>query len=239
MYRPVVNTPGTVQRPVQKKSLHWPPAYRPFVPAPAAQPKTNRPGRPAARIVIPRSVIQRAAMDLEEVSSPSSSSTLASIAKTIHVGSLSQSTTGIARLKSGKLVAATQSPVDQVKKKASENGVVLEDVISTYGAGYHCETSLYIKFGKDGISAMGASQGFCPHCQEFLTSKGITMDGDRRSTRDQVWRSPEFMANTEVASGASYPWVYFKDEVEGKRVEFKTKAAYAEWHLQRTGEKFK
>ena len=37
--------------------------------------------------------------------------TLASIAKTIHVGSLSQSTTGIARLKSGKLVAATQAPV--------------------------------------------------------------------------------------------------------------------------------
>ena len=28
-------------------------------------------------------------------------------------------------------------------------------------------------------------------------------------------------------------------DVEGKRVEFKTKAAYAEWHQQRTGEKFK
>jgi len=238
VYRPVVNAPGTVQRPVQKKSLHWPPPYRPFAPAPTAQPKTNLPGRPAARTATPRAVIQRAAMEVD-VSSSSSSSTLASIAKTIHVGSLSQSTTGLARLKSGKLVAATQAPVDQVKKKASESGVTLEDVISTYGPGYHCETSLYIKYGKDGISAMGASQGFCPHCQEFLTSKAIAMDGDKRSTRDQVWRSPEFMANTEVASGASYPWVYFKDDVEGKRVEFKTKAAYAEWHQQRTGEKFK
>lgn len=192
--------------------------------------------------VIPaRRVVQRMMeVDTETPSkSSASSATLADLAKAIHVGSLSQSTTGIARLKSGKLVAATQGSTSEVKKKAAEAGIELEDVMSTYGAGYHCEVSLYIKYGKDGISAMGASQGFCPHCQEFMTSKGIAMDGAKRATKDQVWRSPEFYSNVEVASSSTYPWVYFKDDVSGTRIQFETKAEYAEWYKERTGEKYK
>ena len=60
------------------------------------------------------------------------------------------------------------------------------------------------------------------------------MDGPPRKTRDQVWRSPEFRAGKEVPVGATYPWVYFLDDIEGKRLTFDTKADYDEWYKKRT-----
>ena len=188
------------------------------------------PGRPVGRpFAGPWPVAQRTAMEVEEAVD---TSTLAGIATAIHVGDTSKSTTGVARLKNGELVAATQGSVDDVKQKAKEKNIKLKDVIKTLGAGYHCEVTLYIQYGAS-VEAMGASQGFCPHCQGFLTDRKIKMDGPNRSTKDQVWRSPEYYAGKEI-EGKGYPWVFMKIEPENQRKEFKTKAEYDEWFKSRT-----
>lgn len=177
-------------------------------------------------------VIQRASTGVATATS------LASTAKAIHLaakGDPSQSTTGVARLKNGTLVVATQLSLEAVQGVVEAYGISPGNVMKTLGAGYHTEVSLYIKYGSD-ISAIGASQGFCPHCQQFLTAKSITMDGPPRSTRDQVWRSPEYYKGEEKApTTAPYPWVYFRDELEGKRFEFATREEFRVWEAARLG----
>ena len=161
-------------------------------------------------------------------------SKLSEIAKKLHDvgGGTNQNTTGVARLKGGKLVAYTQLSVEKISEMAAALGIA--KVYKTKGAGYHVEVSMYIDH-EDDIQAIGASQGFCPHCRQFLTAKKITMDGPMRATNDQVWYSPEFYLKIEKQpKTAPYPWAYERDEVEGRRVTHKTRAGYVVWYKGRT-----
>jgi hypothetical protein len=152
---------------------------------------------------------------------------LADIANKIHVaaGGTGHNTTGVARLKDGKLVVCTQLPLPAVEKQAAKFGIT--EVRETLGVGYHCEVTLFFYHGKK-IAAIGASQGFCPHCQIFLLAKGIPMDGAPRDTPDQVWYCPEHFLGKEKTAGAAYPWAFLLDPITHKRVTYATKAAYEE-----------
>src|SRR5205085_9934632 len=81
---------------------------------------------------------------------------------------------------------------------------------------------------------VGASQGFCPHCQNFLKDKGITKIGTDRETFDQVWYSPEHYSGVEKMGGASYPWAFYLVQPGNIRTEFKTKADHEKF-LQSQG----
>jgi hypothetical protein len=159
---------------------------------------------------------------------------LCDIAALLHkaAGGSNQNTTGVAKLNNGKLVAYTQLSVDKIAEAAKAFGI--SAVAKTKGAGYHVEVSMYIDHQED-IQAIGASQGFCPHCRVFLKAKGIDKEGDDRPTNDQVWYSPEFYFKTEKQpKTAPYPWAYELDSVEGRRVTHKTRAAYIKWYRSRT-----
>lgn len=148
-------------------------------------------------------------------------------------GGTSQNTTGVGKLKNGTLIAYTQLSVDKIKEAAKAMGI--DQVANTKGAGYHVEVSMFIDHG-DNLQAVGASQGFCPHCKQFLIAKGISRIGADRSTNDQVWYSPEFFNRKEKSPiGAAYPWAYMKDEVQGKRVTYATRAAYVAMFKEVTG----
>jgi hypothetical protein len=159
---------------------------------------------------------------------------LCDLAALIHkeAGGSNQNTTGVARLKNGKLVVYTQLSVATVAEAAKAFGIAA--VTKTKGAGYHVEVSMYIDH-EDDLVAIGASQGFCPHCRVFLKAKGIEKQGDDRPTNDQVWYSPEFYLKREKEpKTAPYPWAYELDSVEGRRVTHKTRAAYIKWYRART-----
>lgn len=160
---------------------------------------------------------------------------LSEMAAKLHAiaGGTSQNTTGVGKLKNGKLIAYTQLSADKIKEAAQAMGI--DHVANTKGAGYHVEVSMFIDYG-DNLQAVGASQGFCPHCKEFLIAKGITRIGVDRPTKDQVWYSPEFYNRKEKSPiSAPYPWAYMKDEVQGKRVTYVTRAAYLAMFKEVTG----
>ena len=99
--------------------------------------------------------------------------------------------------------------MDKIRDAAAAMGI--DQVANTKGPGFHVEVSMFIDYGDD-LQAVGASQGFCPHCQQFLTAKGITMIGPPRSTNDQVWYSPEFYSRKEKSPMVRRtPGHYMKD----------------------------
>lgn len=61
------------------------------------------------------------------------------------------------------------------------------------------------------------------------------MEWPPRETPCQKWKSPEFLAGDENSpTTAAYPWYFFKDEIEGKRLTFQTKADFDDWVKKRT-----
>jgi hypothetical protein len=161
------------------------------------------------------------------------------IAQEIHreaKGHASSNTTGVGRLKSGQLVVATQVKLEAMGTAAQKLYQIGDQyVMATLGSGYHAEVTLYIVYG-DELVWVGASQGFCPACHDFLTHKKIGMDGERRSTSEQVWRSPEYYYKVEKEKGAPYPWLYELIEPDKVRMVFKTMAEYKDWYKARTGD---
>lgn len=164
--------------------------------------------------------------------------TLAGIAKKIHEaigGDLSQSTTGVGRLKDGTLVMVSQlGKSDKVKAAAAKFGIKPENVLESMDAGYHCEVTMYIAY-RANLETVGASQDYCPLCWKFVQAKGIkTSGGGQRKTPPQVWRSPEYYDGQEITKGATYPWLLVKIQPENERKTFNTKAEYDAWFKQRT-----
>jgi hypothetical protein len=162
------------------------------------------------------------------------------IAQAIHMeakGHASQNTTGVGRLKNGELVVATQISLEAVKKAANVSfGIEDKNVMQTLGDGVHAEVTLFIEYGAD-LVKVGASQGFCPACYTFLNAKKIGMDGPKRTTNEQKWKSPENYAGREKdPKDAPYPWLYTLIEPEKERRTFQTKEEYQQWYKQRTGE---
>jgi Domain of unknown function (DUF4157) len=159
---------------------------------------------------------------------------LAQIAEAIHKtagGNPNTNTTGVAELKNGTLVVATQlSPTNKALRYVAELfGIKPEHIYKTLGAGYHVETTLYIKFAKlVGLRAVGASQGFCPDCQEFLEAKDIEKDGEDRTTMDTTWHSPEYYDDEEKQPiTAPYPYTRQKDaRVSNEVIRYTTQAEY-------------
>jgi len=203
------------------------------------KPRFANVGRPGRSIQLAAKA-KAAPMEVEAVEAESKDDVkkallLNDIAKKLHAagGGTGQNTTGVALLTDGRIVAATQLSPAKLSATAALMGVA--DVSKTKGAGFHCEVSLYIDYGAL-IQAVSASQGFCPHCQEFLNAKGIKRVGPDRDTNDQVWYSPErYYGKEKDPIGAAYPWAYEKDPVEQVRVTYKTKAAYAAQYKARTG----
>ena len=169
--------------------------------------------------------------------SKTKATSLNTIAKELHAageGSENQSTTGVGRLANGTLVVATQIAITAAMLgKAAEYGIATGDVFQTYGAGYHVEVSMYIKYRAQ-LTAVGASQGFCPECQKFVKAKALRKEGEDRNTAAQVWYSPEFYDGVEkTPADADYLYALFKDDVEGKRIKFQTQKALLAWRKER------
>ena len=243
-------TPPSAPRPKAATSAHSPRQAKPL----CVQAKTSSslPSRPLAwsvpkhpsANVASRSIQLAAKAKLKKVeegevdakAEVKKGGTLSEIAKRIHLaagGSPDKNTTGVARLKSGQLVVVTQLVLSKVVKAAAKEGI--HTVTKTNGAGYHCEVSLFIKYGNK-IKAIGASQGFCPHCAEFLLAKGISMVGELREADDQVWFCPEYFSGKEKEEGAKYPWAKMLAQPENERIIFDTKAEFATWYKSRTGD---
>jgi len=141
----------------------------------------------------------------------------------------------VAKLSDGSYAVITQLTLDTVQTAAATlYGIAKGRVEKSGDAGIHMEVAFFVKFGSE-LSAIGASQGFCPFCRLFLAAKTIPMEGPPRETPCQKWKSPEFLAGEEKSpTTAAYPWYFFKDEIEGKRLAFKTKADYDDWIKKRT-----
>jgi len=236
---------------IQRAAVRVPPVYRPTVAMPV-QAKTamrSPPGVAGMQPVAPSIRIQRPvalgafgiARTLQRASEVKTAPTVAAeglnaMATKIHgkAGGSTQNTTAVAKLKNGDYVVATQLTLATIQSAAAEiYGIASDKVQKSATAGVHMEVALYRAYGAT-LVAVGASQGFCPYCREFLNAKAISMEGAERATPCQVWKSPEFMEGKEKAVlTAAYPWYFFKDEVEGKRMRFDTKAEFDLWYAGR------
>ena len=134
------------------------------------------------------------------------------------------------------LVLATQLSENNKALLSAAEQLGIGSVYKTLGAGYHVETTLYILHND--LAKVGASQGVCPDCREFLKARGIERFGGDRETPDQAWRSPEHYNNEEKNPiDAKYPWAFLLDDISGTRLRFETKDQHAYLVDQRVNKK--